>query len=135
MPNGEQELVENLTREAEEGKSVSDILNQIPFQERLEIAKQMDALNEQHRQADSSLPDLVLTTENDSGGNEHLTDIKSKKSSDWTGTDIYDLPKTAQWQGLDLIVNTQMERDSADSKHLRKPVENKSFYTGTGERK
>lgn len=136
MPNDEAKLIENLTKDAEKGESISEILNQMPFQERLAIAKKMDALNEEHRKSDPSLPDLIISTQNDTSATEHLTDIQARTYGKvWnTNKDIYDLPKTAQKEMLDYIYDSSLERDSTDSKHLR-PVKNETFYKGTGERR
>lgn len=135
MPNGEAEMIESLTKDAEQGESVGDALNQIPFQERLQIARKMDALNEERRKADPNLPDLILTTKNDSGGSEHLTDITARTSGKYwdSNKDVYDLPKAAQTQALDYILDSSLERDSQDSKHLR-PVNKQTFYIRSSEK-
>lgn len=132
MPNDEAKLIENLTKDAEKGESVSEALNQMPFQERLQIARKMDELNAEHRKSDPALPDLVLTTKNDTAGTEHLTDIQARSYGDlWNSNkDIYDLPKAAQKQALDYILDSHLERDSEDSKHLR-PVNTQTFYIRT----
>lgn len=135
MPNGEAEMIERLTKDAEKGESVSDALNQIPFQNRLQIARKMDALNEERRNSDPTLPDLILTTEHDSGGTEHLTDIKAKTAGKYwdSNEDVYDLPEAAQTQVLDYVLDSRLERDSQDSKHLR-PVNMQSFYIRSSEK-
>jgi hypothetical protein len=135
MPNDEAKMIESLTKDAENGDSISDILNQIPFQERLDIARKMDALNAEHRKNDPTLPDLILTTENDTGGGEHLTDIKARTYGSFynSNKDVYDLPKAAQTEALDFILDSRLERDSQDSKHLR-PVNKETFYIRGGEK-
>lgn len=135
MPNDEAKMIESLTKDAENGDSISDILNQIPFQERLDIARKMDALNAEHRKNDPTLPDLILTTENDTGGSEHLTDIKARTYGSFynSNKDVYDLPKAAQTEALDFILDSRLERDSQDSKHLR-PVNKETFYIRGGEK-
>lgn len=136
MPKPEEKLVENLTKDAEKGESVAEILNQMPFQERLQIAKKMDELNAEHRKADTSLPDLIITSENDTSGAEHLTDIQARTYGKvWNSNkDVYDLPKVAQTEAFDYLVDSRLERDATDSKHLH-AMKNKDFYTGSGERK
>jgi len=135
----ELELAEALSKKAEAGESVSEALNMIPFQERLAIARKMDELNAAHRAVNPALPDLVLTVESDASGAEHLSDMQSRKSGIFldSKTDVYDLPKAAQSQVLDFVLDSRMERDSEDSKHLSSLKQNKGVdvYLGEGERK
>lgn len=140
MPDSiETKLVESLTKKAEEGEPISDALNLIPFSERLKIARKMDELNDANRLANPELPDLILSVEIDAGGAEHLTDLQSRKKGTLIDSreDLYDLPKTAQAQFLDYILDSRLERDSEDSKHLSSIKQNKGvdFYIGAGERK
>ena len=96
MPNHEELRLqaESLTSQAESGASVSAELNAMPFQDRLQVAKIMDAINARHSAQNANLPDLELTTSSD-GVQDHLTDIKATKSG-WFGTkdskDVYDPP-------------------------------------------
>lgn len=130
------DLVENLTKDAEKGKDVSEVLNQIPFAERLQIAKEMETANDKHRSADSSLPSLTIDTKGDGAGTEHLLDIKSG------GKDVYQLPDAVKgdWKTrwfFDNLVDAQMTRDAEDSKHLKPLSESErsgKFYSGSGSR-
>ena len=128
-------LIENLSKDAEKGNDVSDVLNQIPFEERLQVAKEMEKANAKHRTADPALPELTIDMENDSSGQDHLAHLKSG------GKNVYQLPTVAEGdfrtKFFDLIVDTKMDRDSQDSKHLEPlSTSEKSgkFYTGSGSR-
>ena len=125
------ELIENLSKDAENGKDVSEVLNQIPFAERLQVAKEMEAANAKHRTADSALPQLTIDTESDMAQQDHLSHVKSG------GNDVYQLPSSAQHQWGDYLVDSRMERDQQDSKHLQTLNESEKsgkFYTGSGSR-
>ncbi len=129
------DLVEHLSKDAEKGNDVSEVLNQIPFKERLQIAKEMEIANDKHRAADASLPELTIDMKSDPSGEDHLLDMKSG------GKDVYQLPDAAKgdWrtQVLDHLVDGQMTRDAEDSKHLQPLSESErsgKFYTGSGSR-
>ncbi|MBX9724121.1 MAG: hypothetical protein K2X81_22125 [Candidatus Obscuribacterales bacterium] len=131
------EIVNELTTKAEKGESIADTLNQIPYQERLDLAKQIQKTNEQHRSKDDTLPSLDLVTAEDSAGKPHLKDIKTSD-----GKHSYNLPKAAEgdWRDyilFDRVYDATMDRDTQDSKHLQSlSVLEKSgkFYDGTGSR-
>lgn len=129
------DLVENLSKDAEKGNDVSEVMNQIPFKERLQVAKEMEQANAKHRTADASLPELTLDMSSDSSGQDHVADIKAG------GKDVYHLPKAAAGDFrdafFDIFVDTKMDRDTQDSKHLQSLSESEKsgkFYTGSGSR-
>ena len=134
------DIAEKLTSKAEKGESVSDIMNQIPFGERLELAKDMDAINSNNRKENPSLPDLQIVTGNDTSGREHLKDIKAVSPGilyGSTAVDVYDLPKAAQSTAYDFAIDSTLERDSVDTKHLLPLKDNDAIdkaFGGTGER-
>lgn len=73
----EQQIAKNLMGELKEGKydQVDKELNAIPIDERVKIAKMMEATSA----ADPShkdFPDLKISTSKDPGGTEHLTGLK-----------------------------------------------------------
>lgn len=55
--------LEHITSEAEAGRgqALSDAVSNLGYEDRIVLIKQMDDLNKARRQADSSLPDLVIT--------------------------------------------------------------------------
>lgn len=131
-----EEKAQQLTTKVESNESVSDELNKLPFQERLALARRMDDINGAHRDKDSTLPDLELTVEKDEAGSEHLTDMKATTSDKYLGfidssTKVYDLPEAAKHNNFDYILNTQLTRDTEDSKHLGT---DEDYYEGTGKR-
>ena len=133
------DIAEKLTNKAEKGESVSDIMNQIPFGERLDLAKKMDAINANNREKNPSLPDLQIETGNDMSGREHLKDIKAVTAGTFYNSkaDVYDLPKAAQSTLQDFVIDSTLERDSVDTKHLL-PLKNNDnidkAFEGAGER-
>jgi hypothetical protein len=110
----------DLTDKAEKQQSVADELNEIPFQERAQIAHKMADLNAQDRAANSSIPKLEFTFEKDLGGQEHLTDMASiKDPSAWIfkgKEDVYNMPKATEgW------LTPTLTADTRDSDYLRNP--------------
>jgi hypothetical protein len=135
-PKQFEQMAQDLTVKCENNESVSDALNQIPFEQRLGLARRMDEINEGHRKLNEDLPDLELTVEADGGGREHLTDMQSttKDAYLWfidSSKDTYDLPETARTNMFDYVVDTRLTRDTDDSKHLSEGAE---YYEGAGKR-
>lgn len=126
------QMVEDLASKAEHGQGISEVLNQIPFDERLKLAQEITRANAKHTAADASLPQLTISTQEDSSGAEHLTALKNSD-----GKNAYSLPKSAQGELLDFVIDTSMDRDTQDSKHLQHLSEQEKsgkFYSGTGSR-
>jgi len=109
-PDEKEQKAQDLTKEAEKGNSVAKELNNIPFQERAEIAHRMEAINSEHRTASLTQVEIKGTYEKDFGGQEHLTDMqqedKSKYFSSWRKSDVYDMPN----QNVALADATTMAR-------------------------
>lgn len=80
-----EDKVEALTRKAEQGDPVSDELNKMGFQERLAMARAMDACNNNHRVAAKdqayTIPNLEIVTTQDMDKKTHLTDIQTKSET------------------------------------------------------
>ncbi len=131
------EIVNELTSKAEQGESIAETLNQISYQERLDLAKQIQKTNEQHRTKDDTIPSLEIVTAEDSTGQAHLKDIKTSE-----GKHAYTLPKAAagDWGDyliFDRVYDSTMDRDTQDSKHLQSLSsleKSGKFYEGTGSR-
>lgn len=116
--NGEEytfskDYVEDLTRQAEQGNSLSNELNSMDWDERAALAALIDQTNERHRKAEplKFLHDVQLTFDKDSAGAKHLIDIKTVNplGSDWNPfnprtRDLYDLPQSVTdinvWRAL-----------------------------------
>lgn len=78
-------------------------LNAMSASDRLQVARAMDRINDEHRQANSSLPDLVLDVQTDKHGKEYLSDMQSSEERAWynplkyvdgerSSSDVYDQP-------------------------------------------
>lgn len=131
-----EDTAKTLTSKVEHNESVSAELNNIPFHQRAEIAHKMETINVDHRKTNESLPKIELTFEKDGGDSEHLTDMKVTTEDKYLGfidstKDVYDLPKTAQTNMFDYIVDTRLNRDIQDSKHLGNTED---VYEGSGRR-
>jgi hypothetical protein len=114
------EKARELTDKAEKQGSVSEELNNIPFQERAQIAHQMADMNAADRAANSTIPKLEFTFEKDLGGSEHLTNMVSIKDPNaWVfkgKQDVYDMPKATQgW------FTPTLTADTLDSQAIRDP--------------
>lgn len=113
-----EDKAQDLTGRVEKNQSISDELNAMPFQERLQLAQRMDAINEEHRQANAKLPDIELVVKAGSGGQQHLMDMTARTAGKiWDSTtDVYDMPKGVEHNLMDYVVNTQTTRDLLDSR-------------------
>lgn len=91
------EMIEDLTVKAEKGENVSEALNTMGFQERLQILKEMDKKNEEHRQSGSTVTDLVLVTDKDDKGQTHAVDMYAQGRGGYLfASNSYDLPESAE---------------------------------------
>jgi hypothetical protein len=117
---------QQLTTKVEQHQKVSDELNSMPFQERLQMANRMASINEDHRSTDASLPKISLTVERDSGGQDHLTDMQAVTSRKmWFDKkeDVYDMPKKVEHNMFDYIADTRLARDILDSQRMTEKSE------------
>lgn len=120
--------VERMTQSAERGENLSRELNSMSIPERLQMARQMDQLNEQRRQSNPNLPDLQITSTTDAGGTRHLQDIQAVRTnanmvSRMTGNnkvDVYDPPAAERTgsgmlqQGADSLMSRRQQLDAAE---------------------
>lgn len=82
-------VAKELTEKAGKGESISNELNAIPREERIEIARKMERYSELR----TDLPDLTITVEsNVLSGQDHLTDIKVNNGYMFD-SDVYDMAK------------------------------------------
>lgn len=113
-----------LTTKAEQSQNVAKELNNMPFDERARVAHAMQAINDQDRSENKSIPKLEFTFQKDSGGQEHLTDMTSVKDpSAWVfkgKTDIYDLPPACQSAFL-FFDQAKLTADINDSEVIKNP--------------
>lgn len=108
---------EDLVAKVEGGdrSSLSDELNKMTIEDRLAVVREMDRINEEHRQSNPSLPDIQFETNVDVAGRTHLQDIqvKTKHERAWynpmrwisgkeyyESTDVYDAPKSGLGNGM-----------------------------------
>lgn len=125
--------VDRFTQRAERGENLSRELNEMPIQERLQMARQMDQNNAQRRQANPNLPDLEITTTTDAGGTTHLQDIQAVKPNAGmfarvTGgnkTDVYDPPASERsgsgmaGQAADSLTSRRAQLDAMERQATR----------------
>ncbi|MGD9685113.1 MAG: hypothetical protein AB7W16_28430 [Candidatus Obscuribacterales bacterium] len=103
--------VRELTSKVERGESVTTILNSMPIEERVQMAREMKELNDRDRSADPSLPQLEITIQKEFeiGGvfsgpkeldTEHLMDMKILNSPNAVfykdRHDVYDMNSQSQ---------------------------------------
>lgn len=94
---------DKLVSQVEKGETdgLEKELNSMNPADRLAVARAMDRINDQHRQANSSLPDLVLDVQKDKFGHEYLADIQTTEersvlnplrylAGERSSTDVYD---------------------------------------------
>ncbi len=107
--------VESLVDKVKHNEPLSEELNNVRFEDRLQLAKEVKARMEQEQKQDASLPTLELTVGQDTQKRPHLMDIKSVASG--KSQDLYDLPGKIETQQLpgDLKLNL----DAAHSRHLK----------------
>lgn len=122
-PDKFEETAQKLTTKIENRENVSAELNAMPFDLRMRTARRMDEINAEHVAKNSSLPDLQIISEKDSGGQEHLTDMQTVESGHYVGifdrdTNVYDLPAVAQKNMWDNVKDTRLARDREHSKFM-----------------
>lgn len=104
-----------LADRAERCQSLSAELNAVPFQQRLQLAREIErivATDQAHNQA---IPGLVLETAQDSGGENHLTDIRCITPQG--SVDIYNLP--GKIDQLDFPQDVKLRQDRAHSWYMK----------------
>lgn len=106
--------VDHLTDKVKSFTSLSDELNQLPFQERLSVARAVQTQIEKDKH-EESLPKLVVQTGLDSQGHEHLSNLQFSAAN--KTADLYDLPGTIEQKKLKQ--EFMLDLDSAYSKHLK----------------
>lgn len=89
---------------------LSNELNNIPFQDRLEVVKAMKDLADQQHAKNPNLPQLEFSVTKDVGGMEHVTgiDLKSERAwynplrlvSEYSREDVYTPPNSELGTGL-----------------------------------
>lgn len=107
--------IETLVDKVKQSQSLSDELNAIPYQDRLTLARAVETKINQGIRNGEDLPNLLISTDRDSRGNEHPADAKYKTA---TGTvDVYDLPGTIDKQALK--EEFKLDLDATASQHLK----------------
>lgn len=87
-------FAQKMTEKAEHRENISKEMNNLPINERREIAKRMEEINAEHVDKDKSLPKLEITYGADQAGTEHVTDIKTpgRIMGSLSKDDLYDMP-------------------------------------------
>lgn len=107
--------IETLVDKVKHNEPLTEALNNVKFEDRLNLAREVKARMEQEQKQDASLPTLELTVGQDTQKRPHLVDIKSVVSG--KSQDLYDLPGKIETQQLpkDLKLNL----DAAHSRYLK----------------
>lgn len=106
--------VEHLADKVKSFTSLTDELNQLPFQERLSVARAVQAQIDKGKE-EGSLPTLIVQSGLDSQGHEHLSNLQYTTAN--KTADLYDLPGTIEQKKLKQ--EFMLDLDSANSKHLK----------------
>lgn len=87
-------FAQKMTEKAEHRENISKEMNNLPINERREIAKRMEEINAENVDKDKSLPKIEITYGTDQAGTEHVTDIKTpgKIMGGLSKNDLYDMP-------------------------------------------
>jgi hypothetical protein len=99
------DLLHNFAEKGDKN-GLSDQLNSMTIEERLQVAKEMQNIANTERggkSTSSSLPEIELTTTKDAGGREHLQDMKLITDRGWiwdSKADVYDPPSEKQGSGM-----------------------------------
>jgi hypothetical protein len=107
--------VETLVEKVKHFQPLSDELNSLPYQDRLSIAKAVEAKIDQERAPGDVLPKLVISTGTDSQGHEHLASAQYTTTK--STADLYDLPGAIDNNPVEL--KSKLDLDSANSKNLQ----------------
>lgn len=103
-----------LANKAESCQSLSGELNVMPFEQRLQLAKQVVQLAADDHAQNPNVPVLELDSATDSGGKQHLTDMRCKTQNG--PVDIYNLP--GKIDELNFPLDVKLRQDRAHSQHL-----------------
>ena len=107
--------VETLVDKLKHNEPLTEELNSVKFEDRLNLAKEVKARMEQEQKQDASLPTLELTVGQDTQKRPHLVDIKSVASG--KSRDLYDLPGKIEAQPLP--IDLKLNLDAGHSRYLK----------------
>jgi hypothetical protein len=109
-PREIEQNAEHLVGKAERNEKITAELNGMDFHDRLKVVQRMQDINKDHRQHNSNLPEMEISTQSDQG-EQRVVDIQMKTERSWMDprkwfgygqdkTDVYDPPHSELGQGL-----------------------------------
>ncbi len=121
-------FAQKMTEKAEHRENISQEMNNLPINERRDIAKRMEEINAEHVQKNNSLPKLEISYGADQAGTEHVTDIKTpgKIMGTLSKDDLYDMP--AAGKGTGRIERDNDMRDEAN-RNLQSDTNRSTMYS------